>query len=114
MLPLIAGIVFLGVYPKPVLDRINPSVNHLLAHVQHVDPSLHIPAKGLGPVVAVGPNDDVDGPLPATTAAARSGTGTAARPPTQSAAGVTSEAESAAGGSSGSGASVVRADGGKG
>ena len=36
--PLLAGIVFLGVYPRPVLDRITPSVNHLLAHVQHVDP----------------------------------------------------------------------------
>ena len=27
-------IVFLGVYPKPVLDRINPSVNQLIAHVE--------------------------------------------------------------------------------
>ena len=64
MAPLLAAIVFLGVYPKPVLDRIQPSVNHLIAHVQHVDPSLHVPAKGVGPVVAVGPNDDVDSPLP--------------------------------------------------
>jgi NADH-quinone oxidoreductase subunit M len=64
MLPLIAAIVFLGVYPKPVLDRINPSVNHLIAHVQHVDPSLHVPAKGVGTVVAVRPGgpDDVDSP----------------------------------------------------
>jgi NADH-quinone oxidoreductase subunit M len=72
MLPLIVGIVFLGVYPKPVLDRINPAVNHLIAHVQHVDPSLHIPTKGLGPVIAVGPADDVDGPIPATTSSAGS------------------------------------------
>jgi hypothetical protein len=64
--------VFLGVYPKPVLDRINPAVNHLIAHVQHVDPSLHIPTKGLGPVIAVGPADDVDGPIPATTSSAGS------------------------------------------
>ena len=35
MAPLIILIVFLGVYPKPVLDRINPSVNQLMAHVQH-------------------------------------------------------------------------------
>jgi hypothetical protein len=69
MLPLLIGIVFIGVYPRPVLDRIEPSVNHLLAHVQHVDPSLKIPAKGLGPVVAVGPADDVDS---ATAAAAGS------------------------------------------
>ena len=34
MLPLIAAIVFLGVYPKPVLDRINPSVNELVQHVE--------------------------------------------------------------------------------
>ena len=36
MAPLIILIVFLGVYPKPVLDRINPSVNQLVAHVQAV------------------------------------------------------------------------------
>jgi NADH-quinone oxidoreductase subunit M len=34
LLPLIAMIVFLGVYPKPVLDRINPSVHQLLDHVE--------------------------------------------------------------------------------
>jgi len=34
--PLIILIIVLGVYPKPVLDRINPSVNQLIAHVQHV------------------------------------------------------------------------------
>ena len=44
--PLLAGIVFLGVYPKPFLDRITPSVNYLLAHVQPVDPSAHVPAAG--------------------------------------------------------------------
>jgi NADH-quinone oxidoreductase subunit M len=35
MAPLIILIVFLGVYPKPVLDRINPSVTQLVAHVEH-------------------------------------------------------------------------------
>ncbi|HXY28968.1 MAG TPA: hypothetical protein VEH82_11890, partial [Acidimicrobiales bacterium] len=35
MAPLVILIVFLGVYPKPVLDRINPSVNQLIAHVEH-------------------------------------------------------------------------------
>ena len=34
--PLILLIVFLGVYPKPVLDRITPSVNQLIAHVNQV------------------------------------------------------------------------------
>jgi NADH-quinone oxidoreductase subunit M len=44
MAPLIILIVFLGVYPKPVLDRINPSVNQLVAHVEkatgHYQPSV--------------------------------------------------------------------------
>jgi hypothetical protein len=26
--------VFLGVYPKPILDRINPSVERLIDHVE--------------------------------------------------------------------------------
>jgi NADH-quinone oxidoreductase subunit M len=34
MLPLVALIVFLGVYPKPVLDRIEPAVERLLVHVE--------------------------------------------------------------------------------
>jgi NADH-quinone oxidoreductase subunit M len=34
MLPLVALIVFLGVYPRPVLDRINPSVERLIGHVE--------------------------------------------------------------------------------
>jgi NADH-quinone oxidoreductase subunit M len=32
--PLIILIVFLGVFPRPVLDRIDPSVNQLVAHVE--------------------------------------------------------------------------------
>ena len=34
MAPLVLLIVFMGVYPKPVLDRIAPSVDHLIQHVQ--------------------------------------------------------------------------------
>ncbi|MGH9282112.1 MAG: complex I subunit 4 family protein, partial [Acidimicrobiales bacterium] len=34
MAPLVAMIVFLGVYPKPVLDRINPSVEAIVARVE--------------------------------------------------------------------------------
>ena len=34
MAPLIGLIVFLGVYPKPVLERIEPSVEALVAHVE--------------------------------------------------------------------------------
>jgi NADH-quinone oxidoreductase subunit M len=41
MAPLIALIIFLGVYPKPVLDRIQPSVEALIAHVE--DKSCSVP-----------------------------------------------------------------------
>ena len=34
--PLMVLIVVLGVYPKPVLDRITPSVNQLVVHVDRV------------------------------------------------------------------------------
>ncbi len=34
ILPLLGLIVFMGVYPKPVLDRIEPSVDALIAHVE--------------------------------------------------------------------------------
>jgi NADH-quinone oxidoreductase subunit M len=38
MLPLLAGIFFLGIYPKPVLERIEPSVDVLIAHLEdHTD-----------------------------------------------------------------------------
>src|SRR5262249_55609225 len=60
--PLLAGIVFLGIYPRPVLDRITPSGNHLLAHVQHVDPSAHLPAPGGAAIAQPRPADqNVDG-----------------------------------------------------
>jgi NADH-quinone oxidoreductase subunit M len=35
MAPLLAGILFLGVYPKPMLERIEPSVDKLITHVEH-------------------------------------------------------------------------------
>jgi NADH-quinone oxidoreductase subunit M len=34
MAPLVGLIVFLGVYPQPVLDRIQPSVDRLVAHIE--------------------------------------------------------------------------------
>ena len=34
MAPLLGLIVFLGVYPKPMLDRIEPSVDRLVAHIE--------------------------------------------------------------------------------
>jgi NADH-quinone oxidoreductase subunit M len=33
MVPVVVLIVVLGVFPKPVLDRITPSVQQLIAHV---------------------------------------------------------------------------------
>jgi NADH-quinone oxidoreductase subunit M len=68
--PLLLGIVFLGIYPKPFLDRVTPSVNHLLAHVQTVDPGAHVPAPS-GPAIAysVPAGQNVDPSNAATTAA---------------------------------------------
>ena len=38
LLPFLGLIVFMGVYPKPVLDRIEPSINSLITHVEeHTD-----------------------------------------------------------------------------
>jgi len=34
MAPLLGLIVFLGVYPKPMLDRIEPAVSRLVTHVE--------------------------------------------------------------------------------
>jgi NADH-quinone oxidoreductase subunit M len=53
MAPLIVLIVGLGVYPKPVLDRIAPSVDELVTHVErHSDfEAPHAPAV---PAVAAG------------------------------------------------------------
>ena len=41
--PLILLIVFLGVYPKPVLDRIEPAVESLIAHVEERVPGFTSP-----------------------------------------------------------------------
>jgi NADH-quinone oxidoreductase subunit M len=57
--PLLAAIVFIGVYPRPVLDRIEPSVERLVAHVEeHSDyrqPSPQHPAPPPAPA------DDTNG-----------------------------------------------------
>ena len=47
MAPLIVLIVASGVFPKPVLDRITPSVNQLVIHVDRVT-NTQMPA-GLDP-----------------------------------------------------------------
>ena len=82
IVPLLAGIVFLGVYPKPFLDRVTPSVDHLVAHVYQADPGLHVPRQGRPDRVYAVPADQiVDGRGEAPTGvrtAASSGSGTSA------------------------------------
>ena len=34
LLPFVVAIVFIGIYPQPLLDRIEPSVDRLIAHVE--------------------------------------------------------------------------------
>ena len=34
ILPLVVGIVFLGVYPKPMLERMEPAIDALVVHVE--------------------------------------------------------------------------------
>ena len=46
--PLLGLIVFLGVYPKPVLDRIAPSVDGIVAHVEAAAHTT-VPRLGTGP-----------------------------------------------------------------
>jgi NADH-quinone oxidoreductase subunit M len=66
--PLILLIVFLGVYPKPVLDRITPSVNQLIAHVDQVTHTQQ-------PAVATGGGSAATGAGPIPRAGTRSGSG---------------------------------------
>jgi NADH-quinone oxidoreductase subunit M len=51
LLPFLVAIVFLGVYPKPVLDRIEPSVDVLITHVEeHTDYEAPVPTIVIGDV----------------------------------------------------------------
>jgi NADH-quinone oxidoreductase subunit M len=49
MLPLVGLIVFLGVYPKPVLERMEPSVDALIVHVEENVPGFDEPSPDLTP-----------------------------------------------------------------
>jgi NADH-quinone oxidoreductase subunit M len=68
MAPLVALIVFLGVYPKPVLDRMEPSVDRLITHVDEnsdfVSPELPEPPAEGEDTEAEGEEAD-DAPAPA-------------------------------------------------
>jgi len=46
LLPLIGLIFFMGIYPKPVLERIEPSVRRLISHVETHAPDYHQPVIG--------------------------------------------------------------------
>ncbi|MCY3850327.1 MAG: NADH-quinone oxidoreductase subunit M [Acidimicrobiaceae bacterium] len=58
--PFVAGIVFMGVYPKPVIDRMEPAVDALIAHV-FSEPEEHVPDFS-EPVADVIIFDEHDGP----------------------------------------------------
>lgn len=59
LLAFIAAIVFTGVFPKPMLDRIEPSVKALVAHVEdHTGRSLEFEEKEIAPVEHSGDHSD--------------------------------------------------------
>lgn len=49
LVPLVVLIVAIGVYPKPILDRIEPAVSQLIAHVHQVDANSSVSANALSP-----------------------------------------------------------------
>ena len=57
MLPLIGLIVFMGVYPKPVLDRMEPSVDALVGHVERQVPGFSSTSGPAGSAVEVDLNE---------------------------------------------------------
>jgi NADH-quinone oxidoreductase subunit M len=81
ILPLLVGIVFIGIYPKPLVDRIQPAVNHLINHVQYADPSLQLPQQGVGQGnFAVPSNQNVNVPNASSTSSSASGATSGANP----------------------------------
>jgi len=54
--PLVALLLILGIYPKPVLDIINPAVGHTMATIGQHDPAPKVP------VTAVGDHKTAEGP----------------------------------------------------
>jgi NADH-quinone oxidoreductase subunit M len=52
--PLIALLIVLGVYPKPVLDVINPAVQNTMTTIGQHDPAPSVPP-GAAPRTAEGP-----------------------------------------------------------
>jgi NADH-quinone oxidoreductase subunit M len=54
MAPLLGLIVFLGIYPKPVLERMQPSVDRLIDHVEANSDYKEPPVATEGPLVTAG------------------------------------------------------------
>jgi NADH-quinone oxidoreductase subunit M len=54
MAPLLGLIVFLGIYPKPVLERMQPSVDRLIEHVEANSDYKEPPVATEGPLVTAG------------------------------------------------------------
>ena len=51
--PFLAAIVFMGVYPKPVIERIEPAVDAIVAHVEHNVAGFAEPAPEIQPAVSL-------------------------------------------------------------
>ena len=51
--PFLAAIVFMGVYPKPVIERIEPAVDAIVAHVEHNVAGFAEPAPEVQPAVSL-------------------------------------------------------------
>jgi NADH-quinone oxidoreductase subunit M len=77
--PLLAGIIFIGVYPQPVLTRIEPAVNHLVTHLEYADPSFKVPASGMAHGTFAVPSDQVVD-MPAAKASATAAVSTGGNP----------------------------------
>ncbi|MDH5237926.1 MAG: NADH-quinone oxidoreductase subunit M, partial [Acidimicrobiia bacterium] len=58
--PLLAFIVFLGVYPKPMLERIEPAVDELIAHVETRVDDFTEPTSELGENIEVPAHGEAD------------------------------------------------------
>lgn len=54
VVPLLAALVFLGLYPKPVLDLVNPAVSQTLSTIGKQDPAPTVPAPEAGAVTTPG------------------------------------------------------------
>jgi hypothetical protein len=61
------------------LSRIEPAVDHLVAHIEYADPSLRIPSQGVGHGTFAVPADQVVD-VPAATAKASTAAGPGANP----------------------------------